>query len=168
MTSIRMKGNKAYTTSGNWIQIFDLVKQEVTLIDPAHKTFAAFPTSQFAHRLAGALPQATSEQMQAAQQAMASIKTNVGSKMTGKTAEIQEGQADKREVTVTMDLPMPAEMNQTGLSLKLAMHIWTPKKEEVLRVPAIRELTGYQNWQRYVMNPAGMLEKLVPVPRLLQ
>jgi hypothetical protein len=88
--------------------------------------------------------------------------------MTGKTAEIQGGQADKREVTVTMDLPMPAEMNQTGLSLKLAMHIWTPKKEEVLRVPAIRELTGYQNWQRYVMNPAGMLEKLVPVPRLLQ
>src|ERR1039458_5221318 len=47
-TSVRMKGNKAYTTSGNWIQIFDFVKQEVTLIDPAHKTFAAFPVSQFA------------------------------------------------------------------------------------------------------------------------
>ena len=30
-----------------------------------------------------------------------------------------------------------------------------------MRVPAIRELTGYQAWQKYVMNPAGMLEKLL-------
>jgi hypothetical protein len=75
-TSVRMKGNKAYTTSGNWIQIFDFVKQEVTLVDPAHKTFAALPVSQFADKTAGAVPQATAEQMQAAQQAMASIKTN--------------------------------------------------------------------------------------------
>jgi hypothetical protein len=58
-----------------------------------------------------------------------------------------------------MDIPMPAEMNQTGPSLRLVMHIWAPKKEEVLRVQAIRELTGYQAWQKYVMNPAGMLEK---------
>ena len=159
-TSVRMKGNKAYTTSGNWIQIFDFVKQEVTLIDPAHKTFAAFPVSQFADRMAGAMPQATPEQTQAVQQVMASIKTNVDSKMTGKTTEIQGVQAEEREVTVTMDIPMPAEMNQTGPSARLVMHLWTAKKEEALRVPAIRELTGYQAWQKYVMNPAGTLDKL--------
>jgi hypothetical protein len=160
-TSARMKGNKAYTTAGNWIEIFDFVKQEVTLIDPAHKTFAALPASQLADRMAGALPQPAPAQMQAAQQAMASIKTNVDSKMTGKTAEIQGVQAEEREVTVTMDMPMPmpAGMNQSGPSLRLVMHIWTAKKEEALRVPAIRELTGYQAWQRYILNPAGMLEK---------
>jgi hypothetical protein len=42
----------------------------------------------------------------------------------------------------------------------MVMHIWTAQKEEALRVPAIRELTGYQAWQKYVMNPGGMLEKL--------
>lgn len=159
-TSIRMKGNKAYTTSGNWIEIFDFVKQEVTLVDPAHKTFAAFPISQFADKLAGAMPQAPPEQTQAAQAAMASIKTHVDSKMTGRTAEIQGVQAEERELTLTIEIPVPAEMNQTGFGTKLVMHIWTAKKEEALRVPAIRELTGYQNWQRYVMNPAGMLDKM--------
>jgi len=158
--SVRMRGNKAYVAAGNWIEIFDFVKQEVTLIDPAHKTLAALPVSQLADRMAGALPQATPEQMQGAQQTMASIKTDVGSKMTGKTAEIQGVQAEEREVTVTMDMPMPAGTNQTGPTMRLVMHIWTAKKEEALRVPAIRELTGYQAWQRYILNPTGMLEKM--------
>lgn len=159
-TSIRMKGNKGYTTAGNWTEIFDFVKQEVTVIDPARKTFASMPASQFADKMAGALPQAPSEHMQAMQQAMASIKTNVDSRMTGKTAEIQGVQAEEREVTVTMDIPMPPGINQAGPSLRMVMHIWTAKKEEALRVPAIRELTGYQAWQRYVLNPVGMLQKL--------
>ena len=158
--SVRMKGSKAYTTAGNWIQIFDFVKEEVTLIDPAHRTFATLPVSQLSDRMAGAMPQMTTEQTPDVQQAMASIKSKVDSKMTGKTAEIQGVQAEEREVIVTMDLPMLAAMNQTGPSVRLAMHIWTAKKEEALRVPAIRELTGYQTWQRYVMNPAGMLAKM--------
>jgi hypothetical protein len=158
--SVRMKGSKAYTTAGNWIQIFDFVKEEVTLIDPAHKTFATLPVSQLADKMAGALPQPATAQSPEVQQVLASIKSHVDSKATGKTAEIQGVQAEEREVTITMDLPMPASMNQTGPSVRLVMHIWTPKKEEALRVPAIRELTGYQAWQKYVMNPAGMLDKI--------
>jgi hypothetical protein len=53
-------------------------------------------------------------------------------------------------------------MNQTGPGMKLVMHIWTAKQAEALRVPAIRELTGYQAWQRYFMNPAGMIGKMMP------
>jgi hypothetical protein len=158
--SVRMKGNQGYTTMGKWIEIFDFVKQEVTLIDPVQKTFAALPVSQLAGKMADALPQATSGQMQAAQQAMASIKTKVDSQMTGKTEEIQGVQAEEREVAITMDMPMPAGMNQTGPSMRMVMHIWTAKKEEALRVPAIRELTGYQAWQKYILNPEGMFEKL--------
>ena len=158
--SVRMKGSKAYTTAGNWIQIFDFVKEEVTLIDPAHKTFATLPVSQLADKMAGALPQPATAQTSDVQQALASIKSHVDSKATGKTAEIQGVQAEEREVTITLDLPMPASTNQTGPSVRLVMHIWTAKKEEALRVPAIRELTGYQAWQKYVMNPAGMLDKM--------
>jgi len=160
-SSVRMKGNKAYATSGNWIEIFDFAKQEVTLIDPEHKTFATLPVSQLADKMAGAVQQATPEQMQAAQKAMGSIKTSVESKMTGNTAEIQGIQAEERELTLTMELPLPPAMNQSSPSMRLVMHVWTPKKEEVLRVASIRELTGYQNWQKYVMNPAGMLDKLL-------
>jgi len=118
------------------------------------------PASQLADKMAGAFPQAASAQMQAAQQALASIKTKVDSKMTGNTAEIQGVQAEEREVTVTMDMPMPTVVNQPDASLKMVMHIWTAKKEEALRVPAIRELTGYQAWQKYILNPVGVLQKL--------
>lgn len=158
--SVRMKGGKAYTNTGNWIQIFDFVKQEVTLIDPAGKTFATFPVSQLADKFAGAIPQPAHAPTADLQQAMASIKTNVSSKVTGKSAEIQGVQAEEREVTVTLDLPMLAAMNQAGPGVRLVMHIWTARKEEGLRVPAIRELTGYQAWQKYVMNPVGMLDKI--------
>ena len=128
--SIQMKGNKAYTTSGNWIQIFDFVKQEVTLVDPARKTFATFPVSELADRMAGVMPEATSKEMQAAQQAMASIKTDVSSKMTGKQAQIQGVQCEERELTLTMDVPLPTTVNQTGPTMKMVMHIWTPKKRK--------------------------------------
>jgi|HubBroStandDraft_1064217.scaffolds.fasta_scaffold05037_2 hypothetical protein len=162
-TTIRMKGNQGYTTAGNWIEIFDFVKGEVTLVDPAHKTFAALPVSQLADKMAGAMPQTQPQGMQALQHILESIKTNVDSKVTGKTTEIQGVQAEEREVTFTMDIPMPPGMvKQTGpdMNVKIVMHIWTAKKEEALRVPAIRELTGYQAWQRYIMNPAGLFEKL--------
>jgi hypothetical protein len=161
-TSIRMKGNKGYTTAGNWIEIFDYVKQEVTLLDPEHKTFATLPLSQLGDKLAGAVPQGTPEQMQAAEKALAGMQTKVDSKMTGKTAEILGIRAEEREVTLSMSIPMPAGKAPSGIdmSTKMVMHIWTAQKEEALRVPAIRELTGYQAWQKYVMNPGGMLEKL--------
>jgi hypothetical protein len=162
-TTIRMKGNQGYTTSGNWIEIFDFTKGDVTVVDPASKTFAALPLSQLGDKMAGAMPQATSQGMQAVQQILASMKSHVDSTMTGKTAEIQGVQAEEREVTLTLDIPLPAGMaKSTGpdINMKLVMHIWAAKKEEALRLPAIRELTGYQAWQRYIMSPAGMFEKL--------
>jgi hypothetical protein len=162
-TTIRMKGNQGYTTAGNWSEIFDFAKGDVTVVYPGNKTFAALPLSQLVDKMAGALPQATPQGMQALQQILASMKTSVDSKVTGKTAEIQGVQAEEREITFNMDIPLPPGMTkQTGpsMSMRLVMHIWTAKKEEALRVPAIRELTGYQAWQRYIMNPAGMFEKL--------
>jgi hypothetical protein len=161
-TSIRMKGNQGYTIAGNWTQIFDFAKGEVTLVDPAHKTFATLPLSQLMDKMMSAIPKMP-EQPEAVKQIMASIKTSVDSKMTGKSEEIQGVQAEEREVTLTIEIPTPAEAAKQigpGMSMKMVMHIWTAKKEEALRVPAIRELTGYQAWQRYIMNPAGMFEKL--------
>ena len=162
-TTILMKGNQGYTTAGNWSEIFDFTKGDVTVINPRNKTFAAFPLSQLGDKMAAAMPQTTPQGMQAVQQILASMKTSVDSKMTGKTAEIQGVQAEERQITFTIDFPLPAGMaNQAGpsMNMKLVMHIWTAKKEEALRVPAIRELIGYQAWQRYIVNPVGIFEKV--------
>ncbi|HUE01645.1 MAG TPA: hypothetical protein VMR62_18890 [Bryobacteraceae bacterium] len=163
--SVSMKGNKGYSTAGKWTEIFDFASGEVTLLDPEHKTFATLPLAQLGDKMAGAIPQVNAQQAEAAQQAMASIKSYVASRMTGNTAEIQGVQAEERELTLTMDLPimnqtMNQMMNQSGPGMKMVMHIWTAKKEEALRVPAIRELTGYYAWQKYVLNPAGMMQKM--------
>jgi hypothetical protein len=160
-SAIRMKGNKAYVDSGNWIEIIDFVKQDVTLISPEHKTFATFPLSQLTDKLASAMPQTSPEQTEAAAKALASIKMTSDSKVTGHTEVIHGVQAEERELEISMTVPMPASMPQpAGPSMKLVMHIWTAKPDEALRNPAIRELTGYNQWQKYVMNPMGMLDKL--------
>lgn len=159
-TSIQMKGNKAYTTSGSWTEIFDFVKQEVTLIDPAHKTYTSFPVAQLADKMMAAMPQTTPAQSKAMEEAMAQIKSKVDTKATGHTATIQGVECEEREVTLSMELPIP-NMSQAGEpGIRLVMHIWTAKAEEALRNPAIRELTGYNQWQKYILNPAGAMEKI--------
>jgi hypothetical protein len=155
-----MKGGKAYTTSGKFNQIFDFVKQEVTLLDPAHKSFAVLPVSQLADSLAAAMPQPTAAQSKAVSDLMASMKTKVDSKMTGQTSVIQGVQAEEREVTLTIDMALPGAA-QASTAMKLVMQIWTAKASEALNVPAIRELTGYYAWQKYVMDPTAMMTKLM-------
>lgn len=160
-TSVQMKGNLGFTQMGKWSEIIDFVKGEATLLDPAHKTYAKVPLTGLMDKLAGALSQQSSQQSEAMNQVMASIKTHVDSKVTGKTAEIEGIQAEEREVVFTMDIPMPSNMpQQSGPSVKLVVDIWTAKKDENLRVQALRELAGYYAWQKYVMNPAGIFDKL--------
>jgi hypothetical protein len=156
--SVRMKGNKAYTTSGGFTQVFDFVKQEVTVIDPAHKTFAVLPVSQLSDALAAAMPQAKT-QNDAAMKFLESIKTTSESRMTGQSAVILGVEAEEREVTISMEMPLPGQ-GQASAAMKIVMDIWTAKSGETLRVPAIRELAGYSAWQKYILNPASMLEKM--------
>jgi len=157
--SVRMKGNQAYTNAGGVTEIFDFAKNEVTLLDPAHKTMAVVPVSELSDKIAAAVPQSPAP-TPAVQKAMESIKPTIYTKMTGNTAEIQGVQAEEREILLEMEMPMPEGMNQNQSGMKLVVHIWTAKQEEVLRVPAIRELTAYNAWQRYMVNPVAMLEKM--------
>jgi TonB family protein len=156
-TLICMKGHQAYSASDDRIAIIDIVKQEMTLIDASHKTFATFPISEFASKIAAAMP---AGQTVAAKTAMASIKTKVDSKMTGRTETIQNVRSEEREITISMDMQMPPTLPQTGPSTRLVMQIWTAQQGEALRVPAIRELTGFNLWQKYFLNPLNMVEKL--------
>jgi TonB family protein len=158
--SVRMKGNKAWSKAGDVAEIVDFTKQELTLIDAGHHTFATFPASELAGKMAAATPQMSAEQTKALQQAMSSIKTTVDSKMTGRSELIQGVQAEEREITVSMAMPMPAGTSQAGPGVRLVMQIWNAKSGEALRVPAIRELTGFNLWQKYFLNPTGMIENI--------
>jgi len=161
-TEIRMKGGKSYTVTGGWTQIVDFTKQEVTILDPAHKTYATFPVSELADKMTAAMPQSAPQQSQALENVMSQIKVATDTKITGHTDTILGVEAEEREVTVSMDLPLPPAMQQPGggPAIKLVMHIWTAKPDETMRNPAIRELAGYSQWQKYALNPAGMLEKI--------
>jgi TonB family protein len=158
--SIRMKGNKALSKAGDVVEIVDFTKQELTLIDPEHHTFASFPASELASKMAAAMPKMSAEQTKSLQQAMSSIKTTVDSKITGRSEVIQGVQAEEREITVSMAMPTPAGTTQTGPGVRLVMQIWNAKSGEALRVPAIRELTAFNLWQKYFLNPAGMIENI--------
>lgn len=82
---IRIKGNKAYSSQGNFTSITDLMTQDMILVDPAHKRFATVPSGQYAQQLKDAVPAVP----EAARAALASMKTNLESRSTGRTAEIQ-------------------------------------------------------------------------------
>jgi hypothetical protein len=45
--------------------------------------------------------------------------------------------------------------------MKLGIQFWTAKAEEVMRVPALREVTGYNLWANATMNPAGAVDKML-------
>jgi TonB family protein len=156
-TVIRMKGHEGYSAAGDVISIIDFETKDLTLVDASHKTFAKLPVSELADRIAAAMP---AEQMKTAQQAMASIKTKVDSKITGRTAVIQSVQAEEREITISIDMPVPSNVTQPSPTIRLVMQIWTALPGEALRVPAIRELTGFNLWQKYFLNPATTFEKI--------
>jgi hypothetical protein len=157
--SVRMKGSKAYTSSRNFVQIFDFDKQEVTVIDQGRKTYAVLPVSKLAETLAAAVPHPPTTQNPSVQQIMSSVTSKVDSKMTGQTALIQGVQAEEREVTVTLEMPIP-NSTQPAPTMKIVMHVWNAKASEAINVPVIRELTAYNAWQRYVLSPTAMLEKM--------
>lgn len=155
--SLQMKDGKGVARNSRFISVVDFQKQEMTVMDPEHKTFATIPSADFMTKFASLMPQMPED----AKKALAAMKTNVESKQTGRTETISGVAAEEREVTLTLDIPLPAGSPQAALSMKMVMHIWTAKQEETLRVPAIQELTAYNLWGYSMMNPAGMSQKML-------
>jgi len=152
---VRIKGNKAYSTQGNLTSIMDLTTQDMTLIDTVHKRFAKVSASQYAEQVKAAIPTIPSE----ARTALASMKTSVDTRSTGRTATIQGIQAEEHEFVLTMDLP-PGGPPQAGPLMKMFMQIWTAKPEEAQRVPALQEFQNYTASATSSMNPMEMVRQV--------
>lgn len=152
---VRIKGNKAYSTQGNLTSIMDLTTQEMIVTDTVNKRFAKVPASQYTEQAKAAIPAMPSE----ARAALASMKTTVDSRMTGRTATIQGIQSEEHEFILTMDLP-PGGPPQAGPMMKMLMQIWTAKPDEAQRVPALQEFHNYTASASSAMNPMELVKQV--------
>ncbi len=153
--TIRMKGNKGYTTAGKFLFIVDFDKQELTMVDGENKHVATVPAGQYSEKMLASMPKIPEE----ARKVFDSTKVSFDSHKTGRTELIQGVQAEEREVVLSIEMPVPGG-DQVIPMMKMVMQIWTAKPEEALRVQAIRELTGYNLWTGYFMNPGESLGKM--------
>lgn len=154
-SSYQWKDGKGVTGFSRFRTIVDVAKGQMTLIDPEQKRMATTTADQFMAEMTKNLAQMPAE----AKAALAAMKVTTDSKVTGRTEAIRGVQADERELTMSMEGPaMPNA--PPGPLMKMAIQFWSAKPEEILRVPALRELAGYNIWAFSTMNPAGSMDKM--------
>jgi hypothetical protein len=90
---------------------------------------------------------------------LANLKTTFNSKKTGRTDTIQGIQADEREITLTIEMPIPMGGPDAVIHMKMVSQMWSARPEEALKNQAIRELAGYNLYAHYIMNPANMMQR---------
>jgi TonB family protein len=152
---LRLKNGKGFSQAAGFSHILDFTTKEVTYLDTAGKRYAKLPYDQLVNELAKAMPVIPA----AVGAAMASIKVDVSpARVTGRSEVIQGVEAEEREIVVSVEAPAAPNM-PAGPAARIVMQMWTAKPGEVLRVPAIRELTGYSLFAYATMNPVANVEK---------
>lgn len=154
-TLLRLKGGKGFSTSMGFNSIIDFTTKEITLLDTAGKRYAKLPYDQYGEEVARAMPEMPAE----TRAAMPSMKADISpARVTGRTAVIQGVEVEEREIAVSIEgLAMPNM--PAGPMVKMVVQLWSAKPGEVMRVPSIRELTGYSLWSYATMNPAASMGK---------
>ncbi len=167
-TVVYMKGNKGATMSGGSATIIDFAKQQVTMVDTARKKYATIPASEYGSRIEAIMPDAGAGPGGIAADILKSMKTTCDSKNPGVSEVIQGVQTEERDVTCTTTMTMPSGSQQQGplapsMNMKFVMKIWSALPIERMRVPALWELSGYELWQKYFMNPFETSGKMAPM-----
>jgi len=168
-TVIQIKGTKGYTNSRSLISLIDFQKQVITVIDPEHKQFATVYMKDYADQVLSVLPGMPSMPAEA-QKALDSMKTSFTSEKTGKTDTVLGIQVEETQLTLTVDMPIPAgaaaatEANPATPApklIKMVLHIWTALPSEVGRVAALHEFsTVYGDPDaNAVLNPDAIFSK---------
>lgn len=156
-TVLRLKGGKGFSTSMGFDSIVDFATQEMIFLDQAGKRYAKMTSDQLGEEMARAMPPLPS----AGSTLMASMKASVSpARVTGRTAVIQGVEAAEREIVISVEGPSMPNM-PPGPTLRMVMQLWSAQPGETLRVPAIRELTGYSIWSYTTMNPSASMGKMM-------
>jgi TonB family protein len=154
---IRMKGNKGVSSDGNQITIMDFAKQEITLIDKAHRKFAVIPASEYGSKMAAIMPQ-----MAVGDSSAGPTKSKVESGNTGHTETILGVATEESETSISTEMPLSAVLQGQSLTMKIVTRQWNALPAETARVPAIRQLMGFNLWQDYFMGDTETIKKMFP------
>jgi len=153
---VYMKANKASSSDNGLITTMDFAKAEITLIDTARKTWATIPAAEYGRRMAAVMPQMP-------RQSTPAITAKTTTEKTGRSESILGIRAEETAITMTIGMTMPAGAPpMPELGFRIVMHRWTPAEGEVLRTPALRQLAGMSLWEKYFMNPAEAMTKVMP------
>jgi hypothetical protein len=152
---LRLKGGKGWSSAAlGYDSIVDFTTGEMTLLDSAGKRYAKLTYDRFSEEMAAAMPEMAAP-------VRAAMKTDVSpATLTGRTTVIQGVEAEEREIVVSVEGP-PSQNMPPGPTVRMLMQFWTAKPGEIMRVPAIRELTGYSLWSYATMNPAAAMGKMM-------
>jgi hypothetical protein len=163
---MQIKGDKGYSTAGLATSLLDFAKQQITVMDPAHKLFATVYMKDFPGEIGATMP-AMPAIPPAAQKILESVKSNFSVQKTGRTDMILGVQVEESELTLTIELPVPADLplppgmfkpGEIVTVMKMVMHIWNATPGDVQRVPALGELASHMSATR-LMNPAGWMQQ---------
>jgi hypothetical protein len=163
---IEIKGDKGYSNAGRTVSLLDFTKQQITLLDSADKLFATVYVKDFAGEMGAALP----PMPPAAQKFMESMKPDFSVRKTGRTDVILGIETEETELTVSLQMAIPADLpaalgslkpGDTITLMKMVMHIWTPLPAEVARVPALTEFAAH-SWKALSQDPTTAMRQMLP------
>lgn len=167
---IYMRGNQGVTVADSETIIADFSRQQITILDNAHKKFATVAAADYAGKMAAQIAAQTralipdASGVPAVADILKTMKTTCDTNNSDAAETIQGVEAAKHEVACTMTMTMPDNMKDVlpSMGMKMVTRVWSASPSERLRVPGLWQLSGYELWQNYFMNPTGKMGKLMP------
>ena len=150
---LRVKGQRSLTNMGPLNVITDRGKGTLTLVDNKGKRFATSTIAEYGDRMKAAIPQLPPE----AQKMFEGITIEAKTDKTGNTAVIKGIKAEETVLLVTVTMPGP--MAAMG-GINVEMHVWGATKEELDRLPALKEAAEYMSKDGQ-QDTDAMMSKLV-------
>jgi hypothetical protein len=163
---MQIKGDKGYTNAGLTASLLDFTQQQITVLDSAHKVFATVYMKDFPGEIGAAMPNMPA-MPPAAQKILESVKSDFSVQKTGRTDMLLGVQVEESELTLTISLPVPADLplppgmfkpGEIVTIMKMVMHIWNATPAEVQRVPALSEFGAHMSSTR-LMNPGAWMQQ---------
>jgi hypothetical protein len=154
---MRIKGDHGYADMGIMTVISDGLTHQVTLVDPKTKRYATSSMEDYIAKTsqAAAMPDMPEE----ARQMLAKTTFDVKSIETGRSDRIQGIAVSEREVTMNINIPVPAPGMESGLQIVGKIHVWKPQPAEFDRLPALREVAAFYERNK-AFSPAESMRKM--------
>jgi hypothetical protein len=147
---MQVKGTRGVTNASKMVFIGDAARNQILLLDPAGKRYAATSAEAYMKALEAVMPKMPAG-------AAGSMTATNTARATGRTTAIQGIQAEERELVLSMDAP--AGVQASGPFMKMVLQVWSAQSGEDAKVPALREIQDYSKWSMGAMNPLTSMSK---------